>query len=331
MLKKPLQTQKKITMIIKTTNEVQQHITAIAADNDFSQLKPHLKRAKRYVISFIGKECYDAALEHYNSDDYRNVNEENYSPAVADDTEGSTRLLDELVDKIQDCLIYYAHNTYTPEANVIMTDSGFRVPWSETVRPAQQWQIEKVEKSFVETAFEFLDVLIDFLDENIEVFDFWGGTTEMDKSKEMFINSASEFSEYYDIRKSGRLFILLKPLIKEMERIHITPAIGIIRSDDLHENIKDGDETPEDKILITLINRALSFLTISEAIKRIPKEELYPIAAMDYIDIYNKGKAELTILESEIYKLDNPDVIVESNTEPCIHNHRHNHSNTLSL
>ncbi len=286
-------------MIIKTTDEIRQHI-AVIADNEFDILKPFLKRAKRYIINVIGNATYQAALAHYTTSDYHNVNDDGYE--AVDDAKGR---LDVLVDRIQDALVYYAHHLYSPEANVIMTDSGFRVPWSDNVRPAQQWQVDKVELSMLETAHEFVDELLLYLDENENNFTFWDASSQIQKNRARFINSAKIFSQFFDIKNSRRIFLMFKPIISEMERKRILPIIGDARYAEIHDQIIDKDVLPANQLIIDHINPALAFFTVYTAMKRLPKAELSSILTYDTNDIKDTAFSELTALENYITKLDN--------------------------
>ena len=286
-------------MIIKTTDEIRQHI-AVIADNEFDILKPFLKRAKRYLITIVGVQTYDAAHAHYVSTDYRNVNNDDYEAVDAEKGR-----LDVLVDRVQDALVYYAHHLYSPEANVIMTDSGFRVPWSDNVRPAQEWQVNKVEASMLETAHAFVDELLLYLDEEVEHFDFWDSSDEIQENRERFINSADDFSDYFDIRNSRRIFLMFKPIISEIERKRILPIIGEARYTEIHDQIKDGDVQADNQLILDHINPALAFFVVYTAMKRLPKVDLESVLNYDTNDIKETAFSELTTLENYINKLDN--------------------------
>lgn len=286
-------------MIVKTIDELRQHIGVIG-DNDIMILRPFLKRSKRYLTDIISNDVYITALNHYDSDDYRNVNEDDYQP-VDDDT----AILDNLVDKVQDALIYYAHYLYSPEANVIMTDNGFRVPWSDTVRPAQEWQINKVEKSILESSHELIDQLIEFLDENVDSIDSWDGSDAIVATRARFINSAKDFNTIFYINNSGRIFLLLKPIITEVQRKYILPIIGKERFDTILDQIKDGDLQPENEDILDYINPALAFRTMEIAAKRIPKDEISKITNLDPTDLHDTAVQELQNLENYIASLDN--------------------------
>lgn len=286
-------------MIIKTPEELKQHISVIAK-NDFDLLKPFLKRAKRYLLRIIGTATYNAALAHYISQDYKNVNDVGYVQADA-----AKQRLDQLVDRIQDALVYYAYFLFSPEANVILTDSGYQVKWTEHNRPAQEWQLNKVVDSILTTAHENIDNLLDYLDENVDNFSFWDSSEEVQENKSLFINNAREFSGYFDIKDSRRIWIQLKSIQERMERVHILPAINSTRFADIHEEVIDGDISEANQLILDRICPALAFITMAEAVKLLPAQELVSVTQGNYNDLYQTGMQELKVLENYITVLDN--------------------------
>lgn len=267
--------------MIKTTQELQQHIRVIT-NNDFDNLRPSLKRAQRYITRIVGVNVWQAALNYYESDFYNNVHDTNYAPHVYDEDddpplpEGEDpppyALLDKFVDRIQDALVHYAYWLWSPQANVILSDSGFQVAWTDNLRPAQEWQIDAAVQSIIDTAHEFVDDLIEFLDEHIEEFEFWAGSEEQAKSKELFINNARTLNNYININNSRRLFLELHPFINEAQLSYIIPLLGKEDTSALLEKQKDGDLTADDKELIRMIEAPLAYLTISQAITSLPIE-----------------------------------------------------------
>jgi hypothetical protein len=176
--------------------------------------------------------------------------------------------------------VHYAYWLWSPQAAVILSDSGYQVAHTENLKPAPLPQIERAEQSILDTAHEFMDDLIEFLDENVEVFEAWAGSEEQGKTKEHFINNAREFSMYVNINNSRRLFIELLPYLAEAELSYILPVLGKELYDQIIEQQKDGDLEgeeeeeiePVDPELMIHIRRALAYLTMYHATAVLPVE-----------------------------------------------------------
>jgi hypothetical protein len=263
--------------MIKTTQELQQHIRMIT-NGDFDNVRPSLKRASRYIIRVVGKEVWEAAENHYKSDKYNNVHEADYAPWAPDPDDPPVEdqqdygLLDQLVDRVQDALVHYAYWLWSPQGNVIFSDTGYQEASSDNLKPAPAWKIEKAEQSLLDTAHEFVDDLIEFLDINIEEFEFWAGSEHQAETKALFLNSAREFSRYYNINDSRRLYIELRRFIIEAEKSYIATIITREKLELLKEKQKDGDLENADQALIEEIRPALAYLAMYHGITLLPLE-----------------------------------------------------------
>lgn len=270
--------------MIKTTEELQEHIRMIT-NGDFDNVKPSLKRASRYIIRVTGKEVWDAAENHYNSDYYNNVNDPDYAPWEPDPEDPpevpepeetpNYALLDQLVDRIQDALVHYAYWLWSPQGNVIFSDTGYQEAKTDNLSPAPAWKIEKAEQSLLDTAHEFVDDLIEFLDEHIEEFEFWAGAETRGETKELFLNNSREFTKYFNINNSRRMYIEIRQFIVDAEKSYIASIITREKFEELKEKQKDGDLDENDLKLIEEIRPALAYLVMYHAISLLPAE-LFP-------------------------------------------------------
>lgn len=274
--------------MIKTTEELQQHIRMIT-NGDFDNLRPSLKRAARYIIRVVCKEVWEAAEDHYNSEYYNNVNDPDYEPWTPEEEDPPETppenpepepeeepvdysLLDQLVDHIQDALVHYAYWLWSPQGNVIFSDTGYQEAKTDNLQPAPVWKIEKAEQSLLDTAHEFVDDLIEFLDEHIEEFEFWAGAEQRAETKALLLNSAREFNKYYNINDSRRFYIEIRRFIIEAEKSHIASIITRENMELLKEKQKDGDLENDDKALIEEIRPALAYLVMHHAVSLLPLE-----------------------------------------------------------
>jgi hypothetical protein len=262
--------------MIKTTTELKQHIRVIST-NDFDNLKPSLRVAQRYIIRVIGQTTWDAALAHYESVNYNNPHtsvDDPLLPLVPEEGSPDPKHLDELVDHIQDALVHYAYWHWSPQAAVILTDSGYQVAQNESLRPAPLALIDRAESSILDTAHSFMEDLLEFLDSRVDEFVFWSGSEEFGTLKGHLINSAREFDAIIPINSSRRLFLELIPFIRIVEQSHILPAVTWAKYDYLIEAQKDGDLSLADKELIAYITPALAYLSLAEALAMLPTEIL---------------------------------------------------------
>jgi len=195
------------------TNEIAD-IATWTASHDYTHISKALILAKRKVLKIIDKKTYQLALTHYLSDNYKKE-----SP-----TKKQT-LLDQLVNWFQIVFVNFAYEKNLAKDTVIWDNAGINVTWSEQFRPAQQTALDSISDSLNKDAYEFLDLLIEFLNDNPNTFTDFHKSIENLKLKELFINDAEDFSHYFNIYGSVSYFFSIIPTIRRVQRSEIFNAL----------------------------------------------------------------------------------------------------------
>lgn len=196
--------------------EIQKYATW-TSDHNFQHIAKALELAQKKVLTIIDKATYKIAEDHYWSDNY----EESYPSA-------ENLILDELVHKFQVILVNFAYSKNLWKDTVIWDNSGIKVQWDNDYRPAQQPTLDNLVDSFTHDGYEFLDLLIDFLNENKETFPDFQTSVEGRNIKSLFINSANEFSYYFNINNSVSYFFEILDVLRRVQRGEIMRTLGIV-------------------------------------------------------------------------------------------------------
>jgi len=204
-------------MIFNKNNNGTQEISALAtwtADHEYEHISQALILAKKKVLTIIDPGTYAIALSHYLSEEYKQE-----TP-----TEES-KLKDELVLLFQTVMVNFAYEINMQKDVVIWDNSGINITWSEQFRPAQQGTLEKVSSSLKKDGYQFLDLLIELLENNAETFSSFKTSVEGKKLSELFINDADEFSYFFNIDRSVSYFFEIADVIRRVQRTEIANAI----------------------------------------------------------------------------------------------------------
>lgn len=185
------------------------------SDHTYQHISKALELSKRKVLNIIDKETYEVAKAHYLSDDY-----EKPSPTPTE------ALLDELVHKLQAILVNFAYCKNINKDTVIWDNSGIKVQWDNDFRPAQQPTLDNLADSLEKDGYEFLDLLIAFLNENKETFTEFHESIESRQLRSLFINNAAEFSYYFNINNSDSYFFDILDVIRRSQRGLIRRELG---------------------------------------------------------------------------------------------------------
>lgn len=260
-------------MIFNKSGNGTSEIAAIAtwtSNHQYEHIAKALILAKRKVLLIIDKTTYEIALSHYLSADYE---QETPTP--------ESTLLDQLVHHFQIIFVNFAYNKNLQKDSVIWDNSGINVAWSENFRPAQKDTLDGISSSLYKDAYEFLDILIEFLNDNSETFTDFKNSVENKRIKELFINSAEDFNYYFNINNSVSYFFEILDVIRRVQRTTIKNAIG----DSFYEDI-----------ILYQINR-LELLKVELEVTYF--EDLQPIATA--------GDIALVKSEPYYYKFDGDD------------------------
>jgi hypothetical protein len=243
--------------------------------------------------------------------------------------------------KFQCPVAYYAYYSYAPHADLSHSDKGRQIVVTENEKAAFEWQTVRDSASVLNKAHKTTDRLIEFLDSQKEtisqntnntIFAAWRESNAFKLSRELFINNAADFDNWFPIDQSRRFFIKLLPFLREIERKNIKPVIKQSLFDTLKARIlsdfKDVSDDDKAKNLETLsfIKPPLALFAISTAIRRVPVEVIPDAIFLNYVsekpissanskstasdrreianNIEEEAKKELKALQNHIAKLE---------------------------
>lgn len=245
------------------TEELKNLIGFFYASNSFSNIQTDIMLAEEEMAELIGKELYDLADEHYNSEDYE-----------GEDPEEETQLLDDLVHHIQLPVAYYAYKSFSANVDISHEDTGRRVKIDpEREKLAWEWMLEKDDQAVLNKAHKTTDRLIAWLEEHVEEIEEWESSDARKATLSLFINTAKDFDAIFPIDQSRRFFLKIVPFIREVERVHIKPVLGPDRFDEIKAAIEAGEFEDEDHIL-EYIKVPVALYAMSIAVKRLSIEVL---------------------------------------------------------
>ena len=124
----------------------------------------------------------------------------------------------------------------------------------------------KDEENIRNLAYEAVDALVELMDR--EKFDFWMNGIKKKAINRLLIQNKETFDEYYNIG-SHRLFLVLIPMIREVQDGQIIPVITRNR----YNKLIEGDTVLTENLL-EYVRRPLALLTIKKAVERLPVEVL---------------------------------------------------------
>ena len=221
------------------TSDVRKFVKGIDAGVLIDSFDPPFRPAKMRLINLIGQETYDLLLAYYANPDPE--------------------------DELKAAAVEYAQGAL---ANILALayfyfDSGNR---NNTDNNLYRYQEDKIIEQYIENAYSELSFLITILESDTTKFSDFAATDTYKNREKLYIKSANQFDQYYNIDKSAYFFYNATYLMVEVQsnamfaRIKGFPAM------------EESLSTNED--LIYAIGKAIAFETMSKACLRLDYTEL---------------------------------------------------------
>lgn len=244
-------------MLFSDSSDVQKCLPQ-NAEFEFEVLKPFIEQQAipKLIIPNLGKDLYEALSTAAKNNDL-------------------SEKMEELLDKVRWPAANYAYLKYLPFSTTSRGKGGTKRTEDERTKTPFEYQMVGMENSCHEAAYDGIEQLLLFLEENIDEGEFsdWKDSSAFTYFRDCFIKTATEFSEYYEIGSSRRTFLAMRSIMREMEDTRIKGVLGKEFYAELKEQTKSADPvdlTDENKLVIPYINRAIANATIAKAAVKLP-------------------------------------------------------------
>lgn len=182
-------------MILNSTADLKKYIS-ISGSFQFEDFEPYITKA---VNTFTRKYVGDL---HTTLKDLA--------------TGANSEIENEAREHLRNAISNFGYFIYLPLASVMMDSSGISVVTNENRKSAEWWQIKDIRRELLRSGHEAMDLLLEVLEANPEVFTEWTekfGTI----NKELLVHNTETFNKYYHIFGSRQTFLALQPSIRQVE------------------------------------------------------------------------------------------------------------------
>jgi hypothetical protein len=233
--------------LIQDTAELKQ-ILGVQINKNYSNnsIVPVFEQCEQeHIIELLGQEQYDDLINNIGS---LNV--------------AQTKLLKE----VQKPLAYFVYCELIRSGQIQTGDAGTKETNAEQTSQVRQWVLNDALKTAYQKADRFSDYLLAFLDKNKTDYPLWNASEASVFYKEYFISNTDEFEKYQKLSKSRRLFKIVAQEFDLIEIRYIVPTISQELFDELKNQIANDSLTPENKVLLGYIKKAVAPLALMQAI-----------------------------------------------------------------
>ncbi|MCO6367851.1 hypothetical protein GBO34_00800 [Roseivirga pacifica] len=293
-------------MLFQSTAEFKKYVPVDAVTH-FDSLSPFIEEAETlYIIPLLGDAMFATLEADYTDNDG--------TPA----TEANAKLL----PYVQRCLAYYAAYLSIDEMAVNSGDAGFQQNHGDDSSPAPKYAIDNLKISRFSKGDIHAEKLLQYLEKTASptVLNDWYASSANTLAEGLILRSAEQASQYIDINNSRRMFLRLKPRIKEIEQNFIAQLIGASQADEIATQIKND----------SLKNNTENLALVAKLEPIIAKKALHDRLPFLRIKIDDQGISIITTNDSTITKMAANDVQVENLRALLRENSEHNDAGYLA-
>lgn len=232
-------------ILIKTITELQQYLNV---DSTFDIDK----------IAFSQNDAIEDFLREAIGDDlttelvswYKDLNEESepVPPFQA------------LLPYAQRVVAKFAFMLATPNLDLKLMDAGFAVVSNNDLVPASKDRVNRFQQQLEVDGWNAVEQLLRFLEKNKDKYPLWTESDAYTMHVRNFINSAEEFDKIIPINKSRLKFRELRAEMDNVEILQVIPVMGEDMAEEIKEQLKDNNLSPQNKRILPVIRRAVANL-----------------------------------------------------------------------
>jgi hypothetical protein len=236
-------------MILNNIEKVKEYV-GMNTNERIDIFTSHIDHAEhKFIKPVLGKTLYEAVESYATGSD--STTEEKY---------------DRILNYIERASAFFTYMIAIPFFDVVHTRQGFGVVQTQGVAPASKERVAALKQAVTDGAYDAIENLLEILEEHIDEYEEWQASDAYSLQYDYLVHNAKTLTKHTPGYEDRQLFLLLRPFIKDAERIDIVPHLSSEYIDTLKERVKDNDEQVADVAILTDIHAACANFAISRAL-----------------------------------------------------------------
>lgn len=270
--------------VITTIEEVQEYLP-VQMTSDIYVISPFINNAERsYLAPLIGLAQFIALEQAY-------IGAGKDVTAIADP---QIRTAVELCQNIVTTIAYYHA---VPVLSVKIGSSGIQVFSNTDTKQAFSWQVEELREQLLTLGYGAIEDLLLHMEQNADKFQPYIDSDQYIDTEQFLIESASDFSKYFNINKSRYIFQSINYIMLRIENQVVAKLIG---SDFLQFLKDDKLEGKNAQLANQFIKPGIALLTAAKAIiERVITFE-GGVARINIISSYEASKKTMVATRDQV-------------------------------
>lgn len=239
--------------IIATIDELRKYVEVVTSLK-MDTVGPSLKSAAgRHLKNCLGPELFNRLMNAYQDSEMK-VNQ-------------MPEELRELAELSQAAVANIGMSLLIPRLSISISESGISRLENNNQKTAYQYQEVNAKESYLRSGFDALEDIFVYLEDHKERFPEWVSSNSYLDFKKYFIQSASEFSNAYNIQQSRLTFMAVRYIMKRIEDFQVKDVTGKKLFDAIKSQARSGTLTPKNKELLDdFICPGVALITIAKGV-----------------------------------------------------------------
>lgn len=145
-----------------------------------------------------------------------------------------------------------------PGFDLLETEAGFVVRRNDNQAPASPERVKKLQEQIAKKLSDNIEDLLEYLEDHPDYHDEWKGSPAYSLLSDTYILTLKDFRRYAPFEGNRLAFIEAKPRLMDAIHLHIEPVISPELSDQIIEQLRDGDLTAENKAILENLRYAFA-------------------------------------------------------------------------
>lgn len=243
-------------MLVNSIDVLKKHIPTIVA-GEFGKYESYMTDANNWLRrELLGNGLYNIIKDLSSLDTLPEV-VEGEEPVLQTDHSA-------LVIRAEAVVALKGYIDCIPFLDLIQTEQGFGVVRTTTVAPASPERVKALTAGTLQKLSDAIEELIDYLEEETDYHDEWKSSPAFTLLSDTYIQTLREFRRYAAFTGNRLDFVKFKPKLLESINLRICPVISEDLSDQIIEQLRDGDLTSENTAILENLRYAMALFAIGE-------------------------------------------------------------------
>lgn len=186
-------------LLINSTEELKKYLSVVE-NFTFDALKSSIRLAQnRYIKKILGPTLFDLILNEFQSGEGEGEGEGEILIPLEKRTE--------LLEYVNHSLAFLAFYNYVDINQLNISDSGIYVTESDHQKRPYRYQVEALKNNLLDSAYNNIELLFEFLQKNITVFETWKESDLFLKHSKLICFSAETFQKGYNINNQRLTYL----------------------------------------------------------------------------------------------------------------------------